>query len=274
MYGYSYSDLAKFRWLAKTLKKGSPFESDSETNEHPLRTYQHWKKALYEEDLRKSDQMHQTFEKSSLAMTHKLDDTIELPQSQPKKTYKDDLECEIVMVKKPSTQITPQILPSFEEYIPPVTYPEEVEETLGTLIEVEHLEHTKLEDVGLDTCNHDIPLSFRKVPSFDAPEPQLQPLPNCTSLDVRLGDKRGPKPPIKPHSSDSFRMKVVDNLTIHTPPSPHVASFYAKDVYCYHHPCIEDPKQHYGFKPGLLGQSGSQGVDFLNLETIENNFLI
>ncbi|GJT63989.1 hypothetical protein Tco_1015469 [Tanacetum coccineum] len=44
--------------------------------------------------------MHLTFEKSSLAMTHLLDD-IELPKSQPKKTYKDDLECEMVMVKMP-----------------------------------------------------------------------------------------------------------------------------------------------------------------------------
>ncbi|GJS27868.1 hypothetical protein Tco_0488488 [Tanacetum coccineum] len=45
--------------------------------------------------------MHQTFEKSSLAMTHKLDDMIELPKSQSKKTYKEELECEIVMVKIP-----------------------------------------------------------------------------------------------------------------------------------------------------------------------------
>ncbi|GJT68996.1 hypothetical protein Tco_1028282 [Tanacetum coccineum] len=53
------------------------------------------------EALRKSDQMHQTFEKSSLAMTHKLDDMIELPKSQSKKTYKEDLEYEVVMVKMP-----------------------------------------------------------------------------------------------------------------------------------------------------------------------------
>ncbi|GKB26356.1 ribonuclease H-like domain-containing protein [Tanacetum coccineum] len=38
-------------------------------------------------------------------------------------------------------------------------------------------------------------------------------------------------------------------------------------------PKDSDPKQHYGFKPGLLGQSGSLGVDFSNLEVIENNFL-
>ncbi|GKB43964.1 hypothetical protein Tco_0888906 [Tanacetum coccineum] len=45
--------------------------------------------------------MHQTFEKSSLAMTYKLDDMIELPKSQSKKTYKEELKCEIVMVKIP-----------------------------------------------------------------------------------------------------------------------------------------------------------------------------
>ncbi|GKA61494.1 hypothetical protein Tco_0760901 [Tanacetum coccineum] len=40
-------------------------------------------------------------EKSSLAMTHKLDAMIELCKSQSKKTYKENLECEIVMVKMP-----------------------------------------------------------------------------------------------------------------------------------------------------------------------------
>ncbi|GJT93273.1 hypothetical protein Tco_1082118 [Tanacetum coccineum] len=45
--------------------------------------------------------MHKTFEKSSLAMTHIWDDMIELHKSQPKKTYKEDLECEMAMVKIP-----------------------------------------------------------------------------------------------------------------------------------------------------------------------------
>ncbi|GKD49703.1 hypothetical protein Tco_1278679 [Tanacetum coccineum] len=170
-----------------------------------------------------------------------------------------------------SPQSTPQVLPSFEEYTPPVTYPEEVEETLETPIEVEHLSETQLEDLGLNTRNHDLPLSPREVPSFYEPEPQPQPLPNFPSLDGSLRDKRGPEPPIKPHSSNSFRMKEVDNLTIHTPPSPHVASFHPQDAYCYYHPCIDDPKKHYGFKPGLLGQSGSLGVDFLNIKMIEND---
>ncbi|GJZ05314.1 hypothetical protein Tco_0538589 [Tanacetum coccineum] len=109
------------------------------------------------------------------------------------------------------SQSTPQVLPSFEEYTPPVTCPEEVEETLGTPIEVEPLDETQLEDLGLNTCNHDIPPSSREIPSFDETKPQPQPLPNCPSLDVSLGDTIGPEPPIKPHSPDSSRVKMFDD---------------------------------------------------------------
>ncbi|GJS59775.1 hypothetical protein Tco_0654559 [Tanacetum coccineum] len=106
--------------------------------------------------------MYQTFENSSLAMTRKLDDMIDLPKSQPKRTYKEDLECEMVMVKMPrcmsilgSTdaydepigslgmmnnevgntipQSNQQILPSFQEYAPLVTYPKKVDETFRNL---------------------------------------------------------------------------------------------------------------------------------------------
>ncbi|GJR51333.1 hypothetical protein Tco_1401854 [Tanacetum coccineum] len=146
-------------------------------------------------------------------MTRKLDDVIELLESRSKETYKKELEYEMVM-----------------ECTPLVTYPEEVEETLGTPIEVEPLDQTQLEDLGLNTCNHDIPLSYREVPSFDESKPQPNPLPNCPSLDVSLGKERGPEPPIKPHSLDSFRMKELDSLTIHTPPSPHVSDIFGEDV--------------------------------------------
>ncbi|GKD12728.1 hypothetical protein Tco_1197135 [Tanacetum coccineum] len=174
------------------------------------------------------------------------------------------------MVENTNPQSTPQVLPSFEENTPPVTYPDE--EIIGIPIEVKPLDKTPLEDLGLNTCNHDIPLSSREIPSFDELEPQPKPLPNCSSLDVSLGEERGPEPPIKPNGPDSFKMKVVDHLTIHTPPSSHVASFYSRDVYCYYHPCLDDPKKHYGFKPGLLGHSGSQGFDFWNMEMIENEW--
>ncbi|GJV62051.1 hypothetical protein Tco_1468151 [Tanacetum coccineum] len=231
MYGYSYSDLVKLGWLAKTLK-GSP-------NEPPLRTFQRWKKAIYEETLRKSDQMHQTFEKSSLAMTRKLDDMIELPKSQPKRTYKEDLECEMVMVKIPRCM---SWLGSTDAYDEPIG-------SLGTPVAVEPLDQMKLEDVVLDTYSHDTPLSSREVPSFDESESQPQPLPCCPSLDVSLGKERGPEPPIKPHSPDSFRMKVVDHLTIHPPSSPHVVHFHPK---------------------GLLG---SLTKSFSNSEVIKDDFL-
>ncbi|GKC03580.1 ribonuclease H-like domain-containing protein [Tanacetum coccineum] len=174
-------------------------------------------------------------------------------------------------VEVSSPESTTQILSLFKEYTPPVTYPEEVEKTLETPIEVEPLNETKLEEVGLN-CNHNTPLSSREVPSFDKPEPQPQPLPNCPPLDVSLGEERGPKPPIKLHSLNSFRMKEVDSLTTNTPPSSHVATFHPKDTYCYDHPCIVDPKKHYRFKPGLLGKSVSLGVDISNWEIFDDDW--
>ncbi|GKE77723.1 hypothetical protein Tco_1543843 [Tanacetum coccineum] len=38
-------------------------------------------------------------------------------------------------------------------------------------------------------------------------------------------------PPIKPKDSGSFRMKVVEPLTIHTPPSPHVAYLHQNVIF-------------------------------------------
>ncbi|GJZ71675.1 hypothetical protein Tco_0635526 [Tanacetum coccineum] len=108
-----------------------------------------------------------------------------------------------------SPQSTPQVLPSFEVYTPSITYPEEVEETLGTPMEVEPLNKTQPVDLGLNSCNNDIPLSSKEIPIFDEPEPQPQPLSNCPPLYVRLGEERGPEPPIKPHSLDSFRIKEI-----------------------------------------------------------------
>ncbi|GJT72010.1 hypothetical protein Tco_1031296 [Tanacetum coccineum] len=168
-----------------------------------------------------------------------------------------------------SPESTTQTLLSFEEYTPPMTYLKEIEKTLGTPIEVEPLNETKLEEVCLN-CNHNTPFSSREVPSFDGPEPQ--PLLNSPSLDVSLGDVIGPEPPIKPHSPDSSRMKVVDYLTTQTPPSPHVANSHPKGVYSYYNPRINDPKRHYGFKPGLLGKSVSLGVDILNWEMFDDDW--
>ncbi|GKC26705.1 hypothetical protein Tco_1033999 [Tanacetum coccineum] len=151
-------------------------------------------------------------------MTRKLDDMIELPKSKPKRTYKKYLECEIVMVKmpkcmswlaydepigdldmmedkveNPNPQSTLQALPSFEVYTPPVTNPKEVEKTIGIPMEVEPLDHMKLENLGLNTCSHDLFPCSREFPSVDELEPQ--PLPNLLFLDVNLGDKKQPTHP-------------------------------------------------------------------------------
>ena len=64
-----------------------------------------------------------------------------------------------------------------------MTYPEEVEETLGTPIEVEPLDQAPLEDIGLNTCSDNLTLSSKEVPIFDEPEPQPKPLPNLPSFD-------------------------------------------------------------------------------------------
>ncbi|GKD41376.1 hypothetical protein Tco_1261583 [Tanacetum coccineum] len=56
-------------------------------------------------------------------------------------------------------------------YTLPMTYPEEVKETIGNPIEVEPLDETQLEDLDLNTCNNEIPLSSREVPSFDETKP-------------------------------------------------------------------------------------------------------
>nr|GFB21636.1 hypothetical protein [Tanacetum cinerariifolium] len=76
-----------------------------------------------------------------------------------------------------------------------MTYPKEVEETIRILMEEEHLNQTQLEDLGLNTCNHDLFLSSREIPNVDEPEPQL--LPKFSLLDVNLGDKRGTDPSFK-----------------------------------------------------------------------------
>ncbi|GKA46785.1 hypothetical protein Tco_0739668 [Tanacetum coccineum] len=101
-------------------------------------------------------------------------------------------------VENTNPQSNPQVPPSFEETTPHVTHPEEVDETIGISTEVEPLDYTKLEDIGLNTCSHDLFLSSKELPSVDELEPQPQPLPNCPPLDASLGTERGLKPPIKP----------------------------------------------------------------------------
>ncbi|GJV35089.1 hypothetical protein Tco_1407566 [Tanacetum coccineum] len=71
----------------------------------------------------------------------------------------------------PSPQSTPKVLSSIELYTSPVTYPKEVEETIGIPMEVEPLDHIKLEDLGLNTNTHDLFLSSKGFSSVDEPEP-------------------------------------------------------------------------------------------------------
>ncbi|GJY07709.1 hypothetical protein Tco_0374763 [Tanacetum coccineum] len=113
-----------------------------------------------------------------------------------------DLDMMEDKVDNSNPQSTPQFLLSFEVYTPPVTYPEEIDETIGIPMKVEPFDQTQLEDVGLNTCSHDLYLSSREITSVDDLEPQLLPY---------LGDKRGTDSPINPYSLGSFRMKVVFN---------------------------------------------------------------
>ncbi|GKB71540.1 hypothetical protein Tco_0932952 [Tanacetum coccineum] len=127
-------------------------------------------------------------------------------------------------VDNPSPQSTPQLLPLFEVYTPPLTYPKEVYETIGIPMEVEPLDHMKLEDLGFNTCNHDAPLSSKGFPSVDELEPQL--LPNFSPLDVNLGDKRGTDPPINPYSSGNFSSNTKPEFS----QSVETASRFARDA--------------------------------------------
>ncbi|GKA15819.1 putative ribonuclease H-like domain-containing protein, partial [Tanacetum coccineum] len=125
-------------------------------------------------------------------------------------TYDEQISCvEIIedKVENPRPQSTPQILPSFEVYTPPVTYPEEVEANIGIPIEVEPLEQSKLENVGLN-LNHNISLSSREVPSVDEPEPQL--LTNLSSLDQDSAHMVAASkiPMLKPGDFETWRMRI------------------------------------------------------------------
>ncbi|GJT61148.1 hypothetical protein Tco_1004681 [Tanacetum coccineum] len=82
-----------------------------------------------------------------------------------------DLDMMEDKVDNPSPQSTLQFLPLVKVHTPPMTHPDEVEETIGILMEVEPLDHTKLEDLGLNTCSHDLFLSSTGFPSVDEPKP-------------------------------------------------------------------------------------------------------
>jgi hypothetical protein len=186
--------------------------------------------SCFSEANRKSDLVCQGIVDRAVSINHKLDEALGLLLSLPKKTIDEDIgdldtwNDEVNTISPQNTQ------PSFEAPTPPVTYPEEVEETLGIPMEVEPLDQAQLEDIGLHTFSDDLTHSSREFPSVDELEPQ--PLHNFSSLDLHLGEKRGTDPPINQYYPGSFRMKEA----IHSPPSPHVAYSHPKGVYRYFHP--------------------------------------
>jgi hypothetical protein len=123
------------------------------------------------------------------------------------------------------------------------------------------LDQEKLENIGLNTSSDDLTFSSKEVPSFDEPEPQPKLLPNLPSIDANLGIEIGPDLPIKPYSPGSFTIKVVDSK----PCGVEANIGVNHDLTCLHHPFMIDHKKHYGFKPGLLGQSGSLTRSLLKL---------
>ncbi|GJS77661.1 hypothetical protein Tco_0727542 [Tanacetum coccineum] len=76
------------------------------------------------------------------------------------------------------------MIPKCMSWLDAYDEPIEAEETIGIPMEVQPLDHTKLEDLGLNTCSHDLFPSSREFTSVDEPEPQ--PLPNLPFLDVNL----------------------------------------------------------------------------------------
>ncbi|GKE80857.1 hypothetical protein Tco_1550857, partial [Tanacetum coccineum] len=60
-----------------------------------------------------------------------------------------------------SPKSTTQTLPSFEKYTPPVTYPEEVEKTLGTPIEEMFDDDWRLESKEVSLLREELSLFYR-----------------------------------------------------------------------------------------------------------------
>ncbi|GJT21828.1 hypothetical protein Tco_0891765 [Tanacetum coccineum] len=156
-------------------------------------------------------------------MTRKLDDIIELPKSQPKRTYNKDLECEIVMVKmpkcmawlddeplgdldtiedkvdNPSPQCTPQFLLLVKVHTPPVTHPEEVEKTIGIPMEENKLEYEDEDEVKIKMMGTGMD---KESLEHNLYEDDITPI-ICHNFSPTSN------PPIKLKDSGSFRMKVI-----------------------------------------------------------------
>nr|GEX83371.1 hypothetical protein [Tanacetum cinerariifolium] len=112
---------------------------------------------------------------NTLTLNHKLDELIESLKSLPKETNKEDLAKHTFHEQRDlgfeNANFKSQTRPSFYVYTPLVTYPKEVEDTIRISMEVEPFDQTQLEDVGLNTCCHDLFLSSREAPSVVELEP-------------------------------------------------------------------------------------------------------
>nr|GEU91460.1 hypothetical protein [Tanacetum cinerariifolium] len=246
-------------YLFFVLSVRNPFSSTTMEDENPIRTLGDYSRPSHEGyrntiELPEGNNMVPLRSDTILLVTLRLKERIKENESKPQKIKK--------ITRHPDTEdLKPLNDHKFSETL--------TKEIIGTPLEVEPLNETKLEEVGLN-CNHNTPLSSREVLSFDGSEPQ--PLLNNPSLYVSLGDVIGLKPPIKPYSLNSSKMKVVDYLTTQTPPSPYAESSHPKGVYSYYNPGIDDPKRHYGFKPGLLGKSVSLSVDISIWEMFDDDW--
>ncbi|GJX57746.1 hypothetical protein Tco_0287643 [Tanacetum coccineum] len=129
---------------------------------------------------------------NTLALNQKLDESIESLKSLPKETNEEDLAKHEYHKQQDlgfkNANFKFQAPPSFDVYTLPVTYPEELEETIGIPIEMEPFDQTQLEDVGLNTSSYDLFLSSREINYVDKPKPQL--LPNFSPIDVIFDEEK------------------------------------------------------------------------------------
>ncbi|GJU04490.1 hypothetical protein Tco_1120920 [Tanacetum coccineum] len=104
---------------------------------------------------------------NTLALNHKLFELIESLKSLAKKINEEDLAEHEYREQQDlgfeNANFESQALPSFDVYIPLVTYPEEVEETIGIPIEVEPFDQTQLEDVALGWILEEIHMTWAQL---------------------------------------------------------------------------------------------------------------
>ncbi|GJR74933.1 hypothetical protein Tco_0087298 [Tanacetum coccineum] len=123
----------------------------------------------------------------------------------------------------------------------------------------------------------DLQITPKVLPSFEVYTP---PMTHPKEVEKTLGT------PIEVEPLNEIKLKEVGlNCSHNTPfssrevpsfdgpePQPLLNSPSLDGVYSYYNPGIDDPKRHYGFKPGLLGKSASLGVDISNWEMFDDDW--